>query len=144
MEENGMRGWFFCAQQLIDNKVSQVVEFYSENHQINWCFFQILRSCHTLICPLLAGGSFLGKQILTFVSAPVSEPVPAPALVPTLTKCLQNVVSLQSTTCFWTIGRQMYLSYHVFIDLVFTNKLKVDENWAKEVQIVYRLFLVNC
>ena len=41
-------------------------------------FFQILMSCHTLIFPLLAR-SFLGKQILTFVSAPV----PAPNLVPT-------------------------------------------------------------
>ena len=77
MVENGMRGFFFGAQQLIGNKVCQVVEFYSENHQINWCFLQILKSC------LLAGGSFLEKQILTFVSAPVSAPVPAPALVPT-------------------------------------------------------------
>ena len=35
MVENGMRGRFFCAQQLIGNKVCQVVEFYSENYQIN-------------------------------------------------------------------------------------------------------------
>ena len=48
-------------------------------------------SGHILICPLLAIRSFLGKQILTFVSALMSAPVTAPALVTTgdymFTKC---------------------------------------------------------
>ena len=38
----------FCAQQLIGNIV---VEFYSDNYEINRCFFQILKSCHTLFIP---------------------------------------------------------------------------------------------